>query len=57
MYTDGRTDGRTDMTRLTVALRNVLQAHLKMVFEDRVREVWSSGYSDELLSFTIGAIG
>jgi len=32
-----QTDGRTDMTRLTVALRNVLQARLKMVFEDRVK--------------------
>ena len=32
-----QTDRQTDITRLTVALRNVSQARLKLVFEDRVQ--------------------
>jgi len=32
-----QTDGRTDVTRLTVPLRNVSPARLKLVFEDGVQ--------------------
>jgi hypothetical protein len=35
-HTDGRTDRQTDMTKLTVAFRNVTNASINLIWENDV---------------------